>query len=105
MIDHDETADDAIQRAPVKCCQTCAFRRHSPERSDPYKWMQLVEHWKEDGGVFYCHEGVPEHPLAKHDAERWRVCAGWAAAVHLPSDRLMRLAHTDPIVDDMEAAE
>ena len=61
-------------------CKRCAFREGSPERLDPYVWMQLNEAWDEDGLAFYCHESVPGHRQEKQDeAPRWRVCAGWLA--------------------------
>lgn len=40
-------------------CNNCAFRKGSPEQSDPVRWQELMDQlgWYE--GRFYCHKGVP----------------------------------------------
>lgn len=81
------------QTGPTKCCTACAFRTGSPERSDPYTWMRLLEGWAEGGGPFLCHEGVLAHPAEKLDGrDRNRVCAGYAATRGVPGERMLRLA-------------
>ncbi len=72
-------------------CDNCAYRRGSPERSDPYGW---AEHWDRhivDGLPFYCHKGLPLdfNPRGSTDVTatpevlaeaRVKPCAGWIAA-------------------------
>jgi hypothetical protein len=69
-------------------CDNCAFRKGSPERSDPWRWMQVSE-TVEDGTPFHCHKGLPmtwhrEHLSATFEMPdpatgRVTVCAGWLA--------------------------
>lgn len=40
-------------------CSNCAFRKGSPEQSDPQRWAELMESLGWTGGRFYCHKGVP----------------------------------------------
>jgi hypothetical protein len=75
----------------TKCCEKCAFRSGSPERSDPYGWIRLVEFWKEDGVPFFCHEGVPGHFAQKQGVELMR-CAGMSAVEKMTIDQLCSLA-------------
>lgn len=98
------------QTEPVtraKCCEDCAYRNGSPERSDDYEEDELLAIAHDDAREFWCHQGVRrvvafQHPdgraLLAGDgdyrppigpAERpvvWRAdgtvgerCAGWAA--------------------------
>ena len=66
-------------------CDDCAFRKGSPERSDPDKWAGLEELVK-GGGTFHCHKGLPHDiatgSYAAPDAATGRVtvCAGWIGA-------------------------
>jgi hypothetical protein len=76
-----------------KCCSKCAFRYGSPERSDPYGWMRLVEGWM-DGETFLCHEGIPGHSGQKVGAPI-QICAGRLAANKMTPDALYRLAQFD----------
>lgn len=84
-----------------KACDNCAFRRGSPERSDPSDWEGLLIGLAGAGTAFYCHKGVPRqvdgdgyispdgrdhgfrYPVAadgkSHDLSRMRVCAGFIA--------------------------
>lgn len=87
----------ALAPPAAKCCGKCAFRRGSPERSDPYGWMRLVESMSEDGVPFACHESVPGHPQEERDGTpRWRTCRGYAATKHVEPGRLMALALVEP---------
>ena len=87
-------AEDA-QPANSKCCGKCAFRRGSPERSDPYGWLALAERL-DDGGVFLCHESVLGHPQEAQDGTpRLRLCRGFTATRHLGASRLLDMAIRD----------
>jgi hypothetical protein len=97
------TADQLLDQIPyssfVEPCNNCAFRKGSPEQSDPYTWMKIKE-GVEDGSPFYCHKGVPiapgsengfDYPTRKaatnlagkdvgvevYDQRRLRLCRGW----------------------------
>lgn len=86
-----------IASAEPKCCAKCAFRSGSPERTDPYAWMRLVEAWTEDGVPFGCHESAPGHPGEVQDGSpRYRLCRGYVATRHLPPERLHALAQFPP---------
>ena len=75
------------------CCDNCAFRPSSPERSDPEKWEYLMREFSYRDATFYCHKGVPldfdrntsqshRHPYDEEGnlkRDEARVCAGWAA--------------------------
>jgi hypothetical protein len=74
-----------------KCCSACAFRADSPERTDPYAWIQFVEGWA-DGGHFLCHETVPGHPQEKPGRKANQMCVGYLVTKHLPPERLMGFA-------------
>jgi len=43
-------------------CNNCAFRKGSPEQSDPEAFARLREQLGWLGGSFYCHKGVPIDP-------------------------------------------
>jgi hypothetical protein len=73
-----------------KACDNCAFRRGSPERSDPEQWEGLTMALACQEKAFYCHKGVPlteardgfqypRHPDGTHIREQLRVCAGFIA--------------------------
>lgn len=74
-----------------KCCQGCAFRVGSQERSDPYRWIQLTEDFDE-GKAFLCHEGIPGHGCQKPGAEL-SLCAGRAALDGKPMWKLGLIDH------------
>jgi hypothetical protein len=40
-------------------CNNCAFRKGSPEQSDPEEFAKLREKLGWFGASFYCHKGVP----------------------------------------------
>jgi hypothetical protein len=72
-----------------KMCDNCAFRKGSPERADPWRWMQVRE--TVGGDVpFHCHKGLKMHfnretLSATFDPPntatgRVTVCAGWLAS-------------------------
>lgn len=73
----------------AKMCDNCAFRQGSPERADPWRWMQILE-TVEYGQPFYCHKGLTmtlrddktAASFSPPDAATGRVtvCAGWLAA-------------------------
>lgn len=84
---------DGTQPPRRKCCGKCAFRRGSQERQDPWGWLRLAEHLT-DGGVFFCHEGVPGHHQ-QIDGEPLRICAGFHAMREQPIDTWMRLAEDE----------
>lgn len=96
-------AEDLLDDTPLSSfkssCNNCAFRKDSPERADPYTWMQISESL-EDGVPFYCHKGVPITPNTNHgfayptkttvveqagkrvtietpDRAQLRLCRGW----------------------------
>lgn len=77
-----------------RCCETCAFRAGSPERSDPYKWASLVDHFA-GGGAFLCHEGIPGHQ-EQREGEPLRLCAGRHAAEGISIKNLVNMAHLTP---------
>jgi len=69
----------------ISCCDDCAFKKGSPERSDPYRWMRMLERF-EAGTEFWCHKDVPTAPdgygyrltkSGKPDARVHRLCRGW----------------------------
>jgi hypothetical protein len=72
----------------AKMCDNCAFRKGSPERADPWRWMQ-VEETVEDGNPFHCHKGLPvtlngdglsaTFTAPNPATGRVTVCAGWLA--------------------------
>lgn len=62
--------DDIWDKSDPHCsfkvpCNNCAFRRGSPEQSDPEEWAKIMENVEYFGG-FYCHKGVPISADAKH---------------------------------------
>jgi hypothetical protein len=70
-------------------CDNCAFRKGSPERADPWRWMQVQETVEFDT-PFHCHKGLQmtlhgESLSATFTApdpytDRMTVCAGWLAS-------------------------
>lgn len=66
-------------------CDDCAFRKGSPEQSDPWQWMKIRE-IVESGQPFHCHKGLPyDLKTGKYEAPdaskgRVTVCAGWLNA-------------------------
>lgn len=71
-------------------CNNCAFRKGSPEQSDPAEWAKIMENVEHFGG-FFCHKGVPIEPDAEHgfayphkdgepDRRRLRYCRGFLNA-------------------------
>lgn len=90
-----KTAYDEGRLEPKKkCCGKCAFRPGSPERSDPWTWMKMVEGWKHYGLAFICHEGIPGHQ-DQVAGEQLRVCAGFHATRETPEHALLDLAHME----------
>lgn len=78
-----------------KCCAHCACRRRSPERSDAFGWMRIVESW-EYGEPFFCHESIPGHSMeVVDDRPRYRVCAGYLALRDAPPSAQQR--HTEEV--------
>lgn len=84
---------DALKRGVFqtnkKCCQKCAFRKGSPERTnDPYYWMNLHEA-AENGSPFFCHESIPGHTQHENDGRpNFRLCAGMEAMKKNPDKML-----------------
>lgn len=76
---------------PLKqMCDDCAFRPGSPERSDAYKWMQIIEATIiEQQHPFHCHKGLACELDAGGSTIRYlrpdpgqkqlTQCAGWKA--------------------------
>lgn len=71
-------------------CDNCAWRKGSPERSNPETWDDLMIRIKIGEAVFYCHKGVPigdgedgqshvhpRKPDGTWDQDKMRECAGW----------------------------
>jgi hypothetical protein len=81
-----------------KCCGKCAFRANSPERCNPYEWLQLADAWL-SGKVFICHEGIVGH---QHHVpgQPIRVCAGWSSMADQPRKSLYNLAYLDERLPD-----
>lgn len=46
-------------------CNNCAFRKGSPEQSDPEAFEELRSKLGWLGGSFYCHKGVPLDPMGE----------------------------------------
>lgn len=73
----------------AEMCDNCAFRAGSPERADPWRWMQIQE-TLETGNQFHCHKGLamtlkPDlanatFAMPDPGTGRVTVCAGWLAA-------------------------
>ncbi|RJF94823.1 hypothetical protein D3874_03140 [Oleomonas cavernae] len=75
-----------------KPCDNCAFRKGSPEQSDPETWAQVMANVKAFAG-FYCHKGVPlskgddvgfaypKKPDGTYDARAMRTCRGYLNAM------------------------
>jgi hypothetical protein len=107
--------------AQPRMCGDCAYRKGSPERSDPYVAEQLLE-LPSTGQVFWCHADMvrpvawrhpqlgPEHDVPGEDSD-WRpamangipyradgrpglLCAGWA-------QRAARVANEKETPDDL----
>ena len=86
LIDQENAL--SIFRRP---CDNCAWRKGSPERSDPDKWEHLQQQIHYCGATFYCHKGVPlsheegqthdqpKLPNGKHNTKNMRLCAGYLA--------------------------
>lgn len=92
----DATLDLFLDRAQKKCCGKCAFRFGSPERSDGYGWVNMMELHVEHNLAFFCHETIPGHPQeVKDGTERFRLCAGRLATRHLSLDKLCALTIID----------
>lgn len=84
--------DEGKLQVRKKCCGKCAFRNGSPERSDPWGWMQLVDKWSSDNTIFLCHEGIPGHHQ-EVKGEPLKVCTGWAVTRNTPEWMIYDLAH------------
>jgi len=80
-------------------CDNCAFRPGSTEQSDPVKWRELMDSIKNNGGVFYCHKGLPIIPDSKdgfayprdgkgnYVIKKMRHCRGWLSVLGKMWDR------------------
>jgi hypothetical protein len=86
-----EAYDAGTLKPGKKCCGKCAFRAGSPERADPYAWLNLAQGLAEGRGVFLCHESVPGHRQQVPGTDL-RVCAGFHALNDKPIATWMRLA-------------
>ena len=88
-----ELKNSGILESNKKCCNKCAFRKNSPERCEPYGWLRLAESLV-DGGVFVCHEGIPQH---QHQIEgsKLKICCGAKSTSGLSVEKLFGLAYLD----------
>jgi len=81
-------------------CNNCAFRQGSPERADPWRFLELLEVTIEGGKPFHCHKGLKLEMtangykfVAPADLAALVQCAGWrsrraAYAAGVPLHRL-----------------
>lgn len=73
-------------------CNNCAFRKGSPEQSDPERFEEIrPKHWH--GPRFYCHKGVPIAPDSEHgfdypsggkNGRKLRLCRGYLNSLPKP---------------------
>lgn len=69
----------------LQLCDDCAWRPGSPEREDPWKWLQMIETTIEGGQPFYCHKGLTcqiknstlKYLIPEGGTEAMTPCAGW----------------------------
>lgn len=72
-------------------CDNCAFRKGSAERQNETEWAALQTKLFGEGGMFYCHKGVPfsisnsiqtlfqfpKKPDGSLDTDKMRLCRGY----------------------------
>jgi hypothetical protein len=89
-------------------CNNCAFRKGSPEQSDPEGFAKLRSQLGWRGASFYCHKGVPVEPLSEDgfaypkDAagvpirRKLRLCRGYLNQLgSFPMDRALPIDQAD----------
>lgn len=74
----------------VQLCDNCAFRPDSPERAEPWTWLQFYKLHIGNSVPFHCHKGLPMKLLRNGTVKvventstvresRKKPCAGWLA--------------------------
>jgi hypothetical protein len=89
-------------------CNNCAFRKGSPEQSDPEGFAKLRSQLGWRGARFYCHKGVPVEPGSEDGfaypkdsagvpiTHKLRLCRGYLNQLgSFPMDRARPADHAD----------